>query len=638
MAIIIAMRVVDSRFYEEFAVSDKERFLFLEDHPRISHFWMVESFDAAYQKRLDGVLSRHRHVSVFGFERFQEAAEKAGYELIFLDDPTPTFEWIRSLSDLPTVEIHSGFPNTIRGLLPFQVKAFNFAKDLPAAILNLSTGTGKTVIACALAEDQLQKGGFDVCLWVVKAHNKINTARMIERFIHRPSIIIDGDRPKREGQWQEAMAATTPIVVFNYEAFRIDSPLLEALITKKRILIVWDELPTKLRSRSTQLYRSVAKALYRSKARGVYYPSKQIRPAQLRQVMLSATPIEHSPEDFFNAVRLLDPTVYGSVKSFNNTYIAHRNMWGEPDRWRNLDLMGALASPITFQVEKTDPHISIQFPKILSEEHTLRLSHSQEKIYNALLNEVTRTRQPGANLVFDRDEILSVIQVLQYICDMPIAVLDSANKWTRTKGAEGSEVARKLVDLIGETPFIEAENVKVDALADLVNGEQIRPGHKKIVVFAPYNETVLPYLSDSFEIWKIPHVLYHGGLSTKEKQAAQDRFTEDPDCRVFLSSDAGSDSINLECASTVIHYSLPWAWSTLIQRQNRIHRITSKFKSVKYTTLVTADTVEDRKIDIILNKYQFHKAVLRGEIAEQSEFLRAKSELEFILFGEDHPA
>jgi SNF2 family DNA or RNA helicase len=148
------------------------------------------------------------------------------------------------------------------------------------------------------------------------------------------------------------------------------------------------------------------------------------------------------------------------------------------------------------------------------------------------------------------------------------------------------------------------------------------------------NATLIPLISEALNEWGYDHVVYHGSLNSKEKQEAEDRFKSDPNCKVFVSSDAGSDSINLEIASTVVHYDMPWKWSTLIQRQNRAHRITSDHDHVRYYTLMFSNTVEERKRDKILQKEDFHDAVLRGSVAEISGGARlGKKELKYILFG-----
>jgi len=49
------------------------------------------------------------------------------------------------------------------------------------------------------------------------------------------------------------------------------------------------------------------------------------------------------------------------------------------------------------------------------------------------------------------------------------------------------------------------------------------------------------------------------------------QFKDDPDCRVFLSTDAGGVGLNLQNASAVINMDLPWNPAVLEQRIGRIH-------------------------------------------------------------------
>ena len=48
-----------------------------------------------------------------------------------------------------------------------------------------------------------------------------------------------------------------------------------------------------------------------------------------------------------------------------------------------------------------------------------------------------------------------------------------------------------------------------------------------------------------------------------ERDKRIQRFNNDPDCRVFLSSDAGAYGINLNQGSHLICYDLPWSAGAL---------------------------------------------------------------------------
>ena len=56
----------------------------------------------------------------------------------------------------------------------------------------------------------------------------------------------------------------------------------------------------------------------------------------------------------------------------------------------------------------------------------------------------------------------------------------------------------------------------------------------------------------------IGYAVLHGGLPGKERRSVLERFTSDPACRVFLSTDAGGTGLNLQTADTVVNLEVPW--------------------------------------------------------------------------------
>jgi SNF2 family DNA or RNA helicase len=146
-------------------------------------------------------------------------------------------------------------------------------------------------------------------------------------------------------------------------------------------------------------------------------------------------------------------------------------------------------------------------------------------------------------------------------------------------------------------------------------------------MFNDYGAKMLqPYLVT----WGIPYVLYDGA----KKQEAEDRFREDDRIKVFLSSDQGSDSINLEKGMSVINYDLPWNYSTLIQRVNRVSRLTSEFNHVFYYNLIVANTIEERKLKLLNSKRAYEESIDKP-LNEQTDYLtESLADLRYLLLGE----
>jgi len=631
------LQIVDDDLVRRLTDDEQERavWLFLEPHLDFDSHWYVSAFDTAFYLDLHEDVGPYKVISPNNLGAFLGHCQELGYRVAFFEDPATILDTYEGLNDAPEVSVESDMPGTVKGLFPYQVQGFNFLKEKSGAVAMWSTGTGKTVLASALLKYRLDRKDFDTAWFVVRSHNKVNTQRTLKRLTGIDSIIIDGDKRKRKKLYEQMSESDEPVVVItNYEKFRVDEELLIPLF-EGRVFCIWDEMPTKLKTRTTKLYKSVCSCLYTCKTPQVN--AERVRPESLYQLMLSATPIENDPEDWFNCVRLLDPTVYGTVKDFRNEFVASYNWFdrSKPEVWHRLDKMGLMASSICHQVDKTDPDIASQFPEVIETPVYIDWDETDRKIYDKFAQEVAKA---------DDDEInvLAAIGVMQMLCDAPTMVNNSAARRQAFEEAyeafleeggkmptvTGSEAAMRLLTALGGK-LTDERHSKLETLRQLIVEDH---PNEKIVVFSAFNDGLMPILEAKLTEWEVSYVRYNG--SPDEKQAAHDAFSADPDIQVFLSSDAGSDSINLEQASVVIHYDLPWKWSTLIQRQNRIHRVTSGFQTVTFYTLLMANSVEDRKLALVNRKLGYHEGTFKGAIADQSASARmTKDDLLYILTG-----
>ena len=628
---ILSKEIIDKM--DQMGPDYQSQFVILDKHPDFMGQWIVNAFDESFLYESNEIIGRYKAVNPSNLTDFLDLCKEMDKEILFVEDPTSILDAHDNLKETPEVSIESPFDDTINGFLPFQAQGFNFLKNLRGGVVQWSTGTGKTVIASALIKHHHQMNDFDVALFVVKSHNRINTQRSLKRLVGLDSIVIDGSKKKRETLYDSVQPRS--ILILNYEKFRVDQEKIEQLIGGRRTLIIWDEMPTKLKNRSSQIYQNVVRCLYDTPPPQVKWAKRK---AELRQYMLSATPIENNPEDFFNCIRIIDPDVYGTIKDFRNEYVKSFDFFdrNKPAEWHNLDKMGLKAAHIVHQVDKQDKDIAKMFPNVISEPYFVDWNEKQRKVYDLLAKEIQ-------SLDIEDVSPLAMITILQMLCDMPEMVLNSAASYEAFENAfeeffesggdmpqkAGSEMAYKIIQAIGPDKISNDNHAKLDVLKSLIT--EVHP-EEKITIFSSFNEGLMPYLRSYLDEWGVKHV-YYGGTSA-QRQSAEDQFKTDPNTRVFLSSDAGSDSINLEVGSVCIHYDLPWKWSTYIQRENRIHRVTSNFETVRFYTLLMANSVEDRKLKIVIDKMGFHDAVFKGAIADQAISQRmTKEDLEFILNG-----
>jgi SNF2 family DNA or RNA helicase len=310
--------------------------------------------------------------------------------------------------------------------------------------------------------------------------------------------------------------------------------------------------------------------------------------------MLSATPIEVSPEDLYICMKLLDPSVWPNIQGFRNRYAKSFSTFSpwQVAKWdvAKLQEMAMRISHLTHQANKyRDPEIRSEFPEEHWEDIIIEMSDQDRKLYKKTLEHISTDNE-------DYSSILTKMAVLQMICNNPVSV----NK------SDGL-LAQKLST---EYNFTDKFSTKLETLKDMLT--QI---DGKVVLFSMYSEYGSKMLAPYLAQWGHTFVLYDG------KQQSQDTFKNDPSIKIFLSSDKGSDSINLQEATTVINYDLPWNYSTLEQRVNRINRITSDAAHVFYYNFIMENTIEERKLKLLQRKKEYQQAVFDGDIGDQAEII-----------------
>ena len=101
----------------------------------------------------------------------------------------------------------------------------------------------------------------------------------------------------------------------------------------------------------------------------------------------------------------------------------------------------------------------------------------------------------------------------------------------------------------------------------------------------------------------------HGSVPSEQRGRLTENFTENPESRVFISTDAGSTGLNLQVASILINLDLPWNPAVLEQRIARIYRIGQQ-RNIQVINLVASQTIEERMLGTLNFKSSLFGGIL----------------------------
>ena len=133
----------------------------------------------------------------------------------------------------------------------------------------------------------------------------------------------------------------------------------------------------------------------------------------------------------------------------------------------------------------------------------------------------------------------------------------------------------------------------------------------KIIVFSSFKPT-LQYLHDRLHAEGIGTELLHGSVKRPRAEILA-RFEKANDIPVLLSSEVGSEGVDLQFSSNVVNYDLPWNPMRLEQRIGRVDRLGQTKKKVTILNLIYDDTIDRRIYDRLYERLQIGRRAL-GEM------------------------
>lgn len=136
---------------------------------------------------------------------------------------------------------------------------------------------------------------------------------------------------------------------------------------------------------------------------------------------------------------------------------------------------------------------------------------------------------------------------------------------------------------------------------------------RKVVVFSYFRRTV-EYLASKLLSVGVTNVAIHGGMPVEEREQQIDSFlAQGSGVAILITSDVGGEGIDLQQASVIVNYDLPWNPMVVEQRIGRLDRIGQDADKITIVNLVLEDSIEHRIVKRLLEKIGVFETCI-GEI------------------------
>jgi SNF2 family DNA or RNA helicase len=514
-------------------------------------------------------------------------------------------------------------------LKPYQPEAVTKMVDRHKVLVAYEMGLGKTCMAIAACEELMETGKIKSPVLVIAlASLKYQWAAEIKKFSNSTPLVIDGSKTQREEQYEKALNWQThkiDYIILNYEAVVNDWDIVRKLYFSA---IICDEATAikGFRSKRTKKVKELAKDA------GIRFA-------------LTGTPIENGkPEELYSIMQFVEPGLLGRFDLFDKTFIV-RNNFGGVQRYRNLPLLHERIKEASVRKAQSDPDVAPYLPATthldpIKVKFSKKSRDLYEKIVMDLTNELSEAKElfgsgfsleahygqgyaVGSPADSIRGSIMSKITALRMLCDSPNLLIHSANKyqngWQEVDGErvniQGSRGGSAYLAELRENAWLDDlddKSPKLDAMIDYVCDHLETDDDSKVVIFSTYLG-MLDLIQDKLLKKNVQSRIYSGEMNSKEKETAKLEFQNSKEVRVLISSDAGGYGVDLPQANLLVNYDLPWSAGTAVQRNSRIRRASSKWKTVIIQDFLVTHSIEERQYEMLNQKNAVADAVIDGE-------------------------
>jgi SNF2 family DNA or RNA helicase len=387
-------------------------------------------------------------------------------------------------------------------LYPYQQEGMLHLAFTGRALLADEMGLGKTVQAVAACELLRRTLGIRRVLVISPASLKGEWEEQIAKFTDLTTQIIQGPRARRLRQYDEPAFFN----LANYEQIRPDVEEINATLAPD--VVILDEAQ-RIKNWQTKTAMSVK------------------RLSSPYAFVLTGTPVENRIDEIYSIVQFLNPQLFGPLFRFNRDFY-QLDEKGRAIGYKNLDQLHKRLQAVMLRRRKEDVEGQLPGRTIntyfvpMHKEQTLRYGEYEAKA--ARLAAMARKRPLKKE---EMERLQQYLACMRMLCDTPY-ILD-----------QDCRISPKLKEL---------DNILQEIMED---------GDHKIIIFSEW-ERMLELVREQAEEMGLGYALHTGKIPQPKRRDEIRRFKNDPECRLFLSTDSGSVGLNLQVADVVINLDMPW--------------------------------------------------------------------------------
>jgi superfamily II DNA or RNA helicase len=454
---------------------------------------------------------------------------------------------------------------TLCPLYPYQREGMLHLAFAERALLADEMGLGKTIQAIAACALLHHLGKAQSVLVVTPASLKSEWEEQIRKFTTLTQRIIFGPRTARANYYADRNPPFFTIV--NYEQVVADSLDINARL--KPDIVVLDEAQ-RIKNWATK----TAQAVKRLESRYAF--------------VLTGTPIENRIDELYSIVDFLDPELLGPLFRFNRDFYQFDEK-GRPSEYQNLPALRERVKPVLLRRRKH--HVETELPDRSDRNHFVKLTPAMQAEYDEVKLQVSQLVKKSLTRPLTKKEsdiLMILLAMMRMICDSPSII----------KGRDCQDCP------------------KLDEIARVLD-ECLSDPDVKVIIFSEW-EGMLKKVRHWADQNAIGYAWHTGSVPQQKRRGEIIAFREDPNCRLFLSTDSGGVGLNLQHASVVINCDLPWNPARLEQRIARAWRKHQR-RAVTVVNLIAENTLEHAMLETLANKMILAEGVLDGSEKSLSE-------------------